>query len=87
MSRLQSYLDRLPSIAMISATMVIVFMVAGCGGLRPEPEYPAHQWGGTDDVQYFPAGPEFKLPREEAALRAERAAEKARANSVEDSQR
>jgi hypothetical protein len=29
-----------------------------------------------DDVQYFPAGPEFKLPREAAALRAARAEEK-----------
>lgn len=26
-----------------------------------------------DDVQYFPAGPEFKLPREAAALRAAQA--------------
>jgi hypothetical protein len=31
-----------------------------------------------DDVQYFPAGPEFKLPREAAALRAAQAEEKAR---------
>ena len=29
-----------------------------------------------DDVQYFPSGPEFKLPREAAALRAARAEEK-----------
>jgi hypothetical protein len=28
-----------------------------------------------DDVQYFPAGPEFKLPKEAAALRAARAEE------------
>jgi hypothetical protein len=26
-----------------------------------------------DDVQYFPAGPEFKLPREAAAMRAAQA--------------
>lgn len=31
-----------------------------------------------DDVQYFPSGPEFKLPREAAALRAARAEEKLR---------
>ena len=31
-----------------------------------------------DDVQYFPAGPEFKLPREAAALKAARAEEKLR---------
>lgn len=29
-----------------------------------------------DDVQYFPSGPEFKLPREAAALQAARAEEK-----------
>lgn len=29
-----------------------------------------------DDIQYFPAGPEFKLPREAAALQAARAEEK-----------
>ena len=29
-----------------------------------------------DDVQYFPSGPEFKLPREAAALRAATAQEK-----------
>lgn len=29
-----------------------------------------------DDVQYFPAGPEFKLSREAAALRAATAEEK-----------
>lgn len=33
-----------------------------------------------DDVQYFPAGPEFKLPREAAALRAARAEEKLNRN-------
>lgn len=30
-----------------------------------------------DDVQYFPAGPEFKLPREAAALRAAQAEDRA----------
>jgi hypothetical protein len=29
----------------------------------------------TDDVQYFPAGPEFKLSREAAALKEQRAQE------------
>ena len=29
-----------------------------------------------DDIQYFPSGPEFKLPLEAAALRAARAEEK-----------
>ena len=33
-------------------------------------------WYLQDDVQYFPAGPEFKLPREAAALQAARAQEK-----------
>ena len=29
-----------------------------------------------DDIQYYPSGPEFKLPREAAALQAARAQEK-----------
>ena len=33
-----------------------------------------------DDVQYFPAGPEFKLPQEAAALRAARAEEEMNSN-------
>lgn len=33
-------------------------------------------WYLQDDVQYFPSGPEFKLPNEAAALQAARAEEK-----------
>lgn len=50
---------------------------AGCqvsmnGQTLPSPYYL------QDDVQYFPAGPEFKLPREAAALRAAEAEDRAR---------
>ncbi|TWU46029.1 von Willebrand factor [Novipirellula aureliae] len=38
-----------------------------------------------DDVQYFPAGPEFKLPQEAAALKRERAKEKLAGESTEQS--
>ena len=38
-------------------------------------------WWQTDDVQYFPPGPEFKLAREAASLEALRRDEKARARS------
>ncbi len=41
--------------------------VAVNGQTLPSPYYL------QDDVQYFPAGPEFKLPREAAALRAAQA--------------
>ncbi|NNE01321.1 MAG: hypothetical protein HKN47_28745 [Pirellulaceae bacterium] len=52
-----------------------VSMATGCqsslnGQTLPSPYYL------QDDVQYFPSGPEFKLPREAAALRAARAQEK-----------
>ncbi len=55
----------------------LVSSVGGCqvsmnGQTLPSPYYL------YDDVQYFPAGPEFKLPREAAALRAAQAEEKAR---------
>lgn len=56
--------------ALAGLTIVVVAIgAAGCqssinGQTLPSPYY-LH-----DDVQYFPAGPEFKLSREAAALRA-----------------
>ncbi|MFG0290346.1 MAG: hypothetical protein ACF8CQ_19360 [Rhodopirellula sp. JB044] len=61
----------------VAATTLLTLLTAttGCqvslnGQTLPSPYYL------QDDVQYFPAGPEFKLPREAAALRAARAEEK-----------
>lgn len=64
-------------------TSIILTLAAGCclvsatgcqvslnGQTLPSPYYL------QDDVQYFPSGPEFKLPREAAALKAARAEEK-----------
>jgi len=68
----------------LTTKSLIVFGVAtllltatGCqvalnGQTLPSPYYL------QDDVQYFPSGPEFKLPREAAALRAAAAEEKLR---------
>lgn len=66
-----------------AATVIAMTMIAGAclvgttgcqvslnGQTLPSPYYL------QDDVQYFPAGPEFKLPREAAALKAARAEEK-----------
>lgn len=59
------------------ATVIVVAvgMSTGCqysynGQTLPSPYYL------QDDVQYFPHGPEFKLSREAAALKAARAEEK-----------
>lgn len=62
-------------IVAMSAVAVVMASSTGCqvslnGQTLPSPYYL------QDDVQYFPAGPEFKLPREAAALRAARAEEK-----------
>ncbi len=62
----------------IALTLVAGFCLAGATGCQvslngqtlPSPYYL------QDDVQYFPSGPEFKLPREAAALKAARAEEK-----------
>ena len=59
----------------LAAAAGVMSMATGCqvalnGQTLPSPYYL------QDDVQYFPAGPEFKLPREAAALRAARAEEK-----------
>jgi hypothetical protein len=62
-------------IALTLAAGICLVSATGCqvslnGQTLPSPYYL------QDDVQYFPAGPEFKLPREAAALRAARAEEK-----------
>ncbi|TWT79404.1 hypothetical protein CA13_08040 [Planctomycetes bacterium CA13] len=56
-------------------TGICVISSTGCqvslnGQTLPSPYYL------QDDIQYFPAGPEFKLPREAAALKAAKAEEK-----------
>lgn len=58
---------------------VCLMASAGCqstinGQTLPSPYYL------QDDIQYFPAGPEFLLPREATALRAARAEEKLNRN-------
>lgn len=63
-------------IALSLAICFCMFASTGCqvslnGQTLPSPYYL------QDDVQYFPSGPEFKLPREAAALKAARAEEKA----------
>ena len=63
------------SLALVSRTALL--LAAGCGGIAltgcqvdvggqtlPSPYYL------QDDIQYFPAGPEFKLAKEAAALKA-----------------
>lgn len=59
----------------VTALGIGVSVTTGCqtainGQTLPSPYYL------QDDVQYFPSGPEFKLPREAAALQAARAEEK-----------
>ena len=66
------------TIRSIALTLAAGFCLVGATGCQvslngqtlPSPYYL------QDDVQYFPSGPEFKLPREAAALRAARAEEK-----------
>jgi hypothetical protein len=72
MPRLTSHNGRLAR-----ASRTALLMVVGCGGIAltgcqvdvggqtlPSPYYL------QDDIQYFPAGPEFKLAKEAAALKA-----------------
>ena len=64
------------SIALTLAAGFCIVASTGCqvslnGQTLPSPYYL------QDDVQYFPSGPEFKLPREAAALKAAKAEEKA----------
>ncbi|MCC9601636.1 hypothetical protein LOC67_13845 [Stieleria sp. JC731] len=66
-------ISRVAAIAIVTGTCLAG--ATGCqvsmnGQTLPSPYYL------QDDVQYFPAGPEFKLSREAAALKAARAQEK-----------
>lgn len=65
----------LRSIFVTLAVGMCLVATTGCqvslnGQTLPSPYYL------QDDIQYFPAGPEFKLSREAAALQAARAEEK-----------
>ena len=63
---------------LLSGTLLVGgLMSTGCqshvgGQTLPSPYYL------TDDVQYFPAGPEFKLSREAAAMKAAKQANQRR---------
>lgn len=61
----------------VVAGLALVSVATGCqvqvgGQTLPSP------WYHTDDVQYFAPGPEFKLTREAAAMKAYKAEEEAR---------
>ncbi|MGE0607708.1 MAG: hypothetical protein AB7O62_11510 [Pirellulales bacterium] len=66
----------------IAGLTLFVPLATGCqiyqgGQTLPSPYYM------QDDVQYFPAGPEFKLAREAAALKAAQAEDAARRRARE----
>jgi len=68
-----THITRATALALLASTCLIAS--TGCqvsmnGQTLPSPYYL------QDDVQYFPSGPEFKLSREAAALKAARAQEK-----------
>ncbi len=71
----RSSLINAKSIFTVAIAAGTIVSATGCqvalnGQTLPSPYYL------QDDVQYFPSGPEFKLPREAAALRAAAAEEK-----------
>ncbi len=79
MNRKATFRRKTTSIVLTLAAGFCLVSSTGCqvslnGQTLPSPYYL------QDDVQYFPAGPEFKLPREAAALKAARAEEKLNRN-------
>ena len=61
--------DRLAPMTLLAAVLMGMLMLTGCQvdvGVQtlPSPYYL------QDDIQYFPSGPEFKLSKEAAALKA-----------------
>lgn len=59
MFRLHSKNGLLPRLAFLAAAVVIGFSLTGCELMHSEP----------DRIEYHPTGPEFKMTREEAAVR------------------
>lgn len=79
MSRKLSFKQTTRTLALSMVAGACLAGATGCqvslnGQTLPSPYYL------QDDVQYHPAGPEFKLSREAAALKAARAQEKLRTN-------
>jgi len=75
MNRNQTFTTK--SLVIVGCVASSILSATGCqvalnGQTLPSPYYL------QDDVQYAPSGPEFKLPREAAALRAAEADEKRR---------
>ncbi len=75
MTNIMNLRRNVTTVVALTTLTTILAATTGCqtslnGQTLPSPYYL------QDDVQYFPAGPEFKLPREAAALRAARAEEK-----------
>ncbi len=75
MNRYQDHARK--SLVLVVATATSLIAATGCqvslnGQTLPSPYYL------QDDVQYFPSGPEFKLPKEAAALKAAEAEDKLR---------
>lgn len=67
----------LARLALAGTGLLLCVSATGCqvdvgGQTLPSP------WYLTDDIQYFPAGPEFKLSREAAAIQEAKAREKRR---------
>lgn len=68
MTRFQS--TRRPLASMLSGLgLLVVLSATGCQVDIGGQTLPSPYWQ-DDDVQYFPAGPEFKLSREAAAMKA-----------------
>lgn len=57
--------------ALYGLGLLVVFGAAGCQVDIGGQVHPSPYWH-SDDVQYFPPGPEFKLSREAAAMAAAR---------------
>ncbi|MGB7324280.1 MAG: hypothetical protein WBD31_05375 [Rubripirellula sp.] len=75
MNRTANIRRTVTTLALMAVTGFSLLSSTGCqvsmnGQTLPSPYYL------QDDVQYFPSGPEFKLPREAAALKAAKAEEK-----------
>ena len=76
-SRRLQFTVRTLLISSLVAALLVQFGPSAFRRVFPrQPELPAPWIRVNDDVQYFPAGPEFKLSKEAAALKGARRSER-----------
>ena len=53
---------------LLIASLITLVAGSGCQATNGGQEPPQTIYGGDDDIQFFPSGPEFLLPEQQSAI-------------------